>query len=59
MIEKGREPAAGPVARPTICAEQTLVIIVLLMTGITSSGCAQENVINMTGAAGHLDMQAG
>ena len=59
MIEKGRKPAAGSVACPTICAEEALVIIVFLMAGITSGGCAQENVINVTSATGHLDMHAG
>jgi hypothetical protein len=59
MVEEGREPATCPVACPTICAEEALVIIVFPMTGITSGGCAQENVINVTSATGHLDMHSG
>jgi hypothetical protein len=56
VVEGGREPAVGGMARATIRTVTANVIIILLMTGIAIGGCALEDIVDMATRAGHIAM---
>lgn len=59
MVEIGRLPGTGVVARTTICAVLSVVIIVLGVTGVAIGGSSLEYIIRMAGSTSRLNVCAG
>jgi hypothetical protein len=59
MVEIGWLPGTGVVARATIRAVLSVVIILLGVTGVAIGGSSLEHIIRMTGSTSHLGMCAG
>ena len=59
MVEIGRLPGAGVVARSAIGAVLSIVIVALGMTGIAIGGSSLEHIIGMAGSTSHLDVCSG
>ena len=59
VVEVGRLPGTGVVARTTICAVLSVVIIILGVTGVAIGGSSLEHIIGMAGSTSHLDVCSG
>ena len=59
MVEIGRLPGTGVVARPAICAVLSVVIIILGVTRVAIGGRSLEYIIRMAGSTSHLNVCAG
>jgi hypothetical protein len=49
-------PAIGGMAGTAILAKSAFVIVILLVTGVTTTGCTLEQTVDMTTLASHRDM---
>lgn len=59
VLEGSRLPGCGGVTGCTICASLARVRVFAFVAGITVLGRADEHTIDMTSAAGGIDMRAG
>ncbi|OIN88161.1 MAG: hypothetical protein AUJ21_11330 [Anaerolineae bacterium CG1_02_58_13] len=59
MVKTGRLPGAGGMAGRAIRAELSLVVVVLLMTGIAILRRAFEDAVHMTRLTRHINMRPG
>ena len=57
MIERGIAPAAGIVARTTVCAELAAVGVFGGVTGVTIGGCAFVHAVAVAGTTLDIRMQ--
>lgn len=59
VLEVGGLPGCGGVTGCAICSSLASVRVLALVAGITVLGRADKHTIDMTGAAGSINMRAG